>query len=232
MATFPPAVTAASAVALSSAHHSRFSERDVWRVVLLVAAQLFVYVGAETGFGAWVTPFAVLQLGWSEARGQVVAAVYWGAIFVGRVASVWVASLLSPSAFLRASMLASAVASVAMLAWAGASDAALWAGAVVFGLSMACVFPTTLTLAEEAFPVLGKHATVIMIGSAAGEMALPFTIALCFGGDPYAPPEVAGGWGSPMAMLWVVGVASVGNLAVLAVLLHECECVKVLLSQT
>jgi hypothetical protein len=45
--------------------------------------------------------------------------------------------------------------------WAG-----LWVGSVVFGLSMAPVFPSTFALLETYFAVLGKHGTALAIGGA------------------------------------------------------------------
>jgi FHS family Na+ dependent glucose MFS transporter 1 len=173
-------------------------------------------VGTETGFGSYVTAYSVLQVGSQESRGQLLAGAYWAAIMVGRFASIWVASLISASLFLRLSMTASAVWAVFLLV-AGGSDAGLWVGSIGFGLAMACVYPTTLSLVETFFPVLGRHVTCIMIGSATGEMALPFVIATLFGGssaEDRSPGQ------SPQVLMWVVAIACALNAALLFLLLH------------
>lgn len=182
-------------------------------------------MGVETGFGSYVTAYSVLQVGSSESRGQLLAGAYWAAIMVGRFASIWVASLLSNSLFLRLSMCASAACAVFLLAFGG-TEGGLWAGSLGFGLAMACVYPTTLSLVETFFPVMGRHVTCIMIGSATGEMALPFVIATLFGGSSaeHGGGEGASGGGggdgrSPQVLMWVLALACTANAGLLYVLL-------------
>lgn len=162
-----------------------------------------------------MTAYSVLHVGSSESRGQLLAGCYWAAIMVGRFASIWVASLLTPSLFLRLTMVASAICAIFLLLLGG-SDTGLWVGSLGFGLAMACVYPTTLTLAESFFPIMGRHVTVIMIGSASGEMALPFVIATLFGGSK---PEERTGSQSPQVLMWMMALACSANAAVLYLLL-------------
>jgi fucose permease len=173
----------------------------------------------ETGYGSYVTAYSVLYVGSSESRGQLLAGGYWAAIMVGRFASIFIASHVSASLFLRASMLASA-ASALFLLLAGSSDTGLWLGSLVFGLAMACVYPTTLSLVESFFPVLGRHVTCIMIGSASGEMALPFVIATLFGNAEELSAQHSSSSGhSPQVLMWVIAVFCAINAALLYLLL-------------
>ena len=234
-ATAASVVAAAPGAAAPSALPAETAtlERDTWRVVLLAALLLGVYVGAETGFGAYVTAYAVLALDVSEARGQFLAGAFWAAITVGRFASIWVSVMMPPGALLRGAMGASA-ASALLLLVAGGSEAGLWVGSLAFGLTMACVFPTTLSLVESYFPVLGRHATVLMIGSAAGEMVLPAIIAAAFGGAAEegvpadaaaATPAAAAPAANPKSLLFIVAAACIGNVGVLLALQRAGESV-------
>jgi FHS family Na+ dependent glucose MFS transporter 1 len=122
-----------------------------WAAVRVAAALLGVYVGAEAGFGNFVTSYAVMAAGSSEATGQLLAGAYWAAITAGRFAAIWVATLVEPALFLKTSMVGALASAVFMLfAW---GESALWFGSVAFGLSMACIFPTTLSLLDTFFPV-------------------------------------------------------------------------------
>jgi fucose permease len=53
----------------------------------LIFCLLFLYVGSETGYGGFVTTYAVLALGATEATGQLLASGYWWAITAGRFSS-------------------------------------------------------------------------------------------------------------------------------------------------
>ena len=198
---------------------------NVWQVVAIVAALLFLYVGCETGFGAFVTSYAVVALGTSEAEGQIMTGVYWGAIMVGRFASIFVAMKFPPAKYLGVSMVACCVAAVFMLIFPN-SIVTLWIGAVAYGIGMACVFPTAIALAETYFPVQGKHATAFVIGAATGEMLLPFIITTLFGGtvDPetgHAGRTQGDSGPGPIIMLWIVGVTTILNMLFYFLLVRE-----------
>jgi fucose permease len=188
---------------------------ELWRVVAVVASLLFLYVGAETGYGAFITSYTVVALGTTEATGQLMTGAYWGALCVGRFLSIFVAMKFHPATYLGASMGACCVAAVFLLLFP-ASLGALWAGSVAYGLGMACIFPTAIALAETYFPVQGKHATAFVVGGAIGEMALPFVIATLFGGevdtDTGEARKADGGGPGPAIMLYVVCAATLVNM--------------------
>jgi FHS family Na+ dependent glucose MFS transporter 1 len=57
---------------------------------------------------------------------------------------------------------------------------ALWSSAAFFGLFMASIFPTVLTLAETFIVISGKVATVFVVGASLGELALPAAVGHMF----------------------------------------------------
>ena len=60
------------------------------------------------------------------------------------------------------------------------SKAALWLCSALYGLFMASIFPTVLTLAESFMPISGKVATVFVVGASLGELALPAAVGHVF----------------------------------------------------
>jgi fucose permease len=190
-------------------------QRDLWIVVVLVGTLLGIYVGCETGFGAFITSYMVVGLGRPEGESQLMTGAYWAAIMVGRFASIFVAMRFKPRDYLGASMAGCCVSAVFLLAFAGSAQA-VWFFGCVYGLFMACVFPTAIAYAETVFPVQGKHVTIFVVGSATGEMLLPFIISTLFGGgvDP-ATGEVVRAKGDgpgPIIVMWIVAVATCLNM--------------------
>jgi fucose permease len=75
----------------------------------------------------------------------------------------------------------SASASLEMVEESGIShqlaSSLFWAVTALYGVSMASVFPTAITLAEGFVEVTGKQAAVFVVGASLGEMVLPLLTA-------------------------------------------------------
>ena len=196
-------------------------ERDKWFTVGTAAALLGIYVGAETGYGAFVAVYSVIELESSEARGQWLSSCFWLSITIGRFVSIWLSMALSPGTLLWLSMGLSAIVAI-ILVQAAKSQAGLWFVSIFFGLTMAPIFPTCLSLVESFFPVLGKYATILMIGSATGEMLIPALMSLTFGGGAEelttAEARSNGPTANPTAMLYIVASTCVVNCGALFIL--------------
>lgn len=189
-------------------------------VVIFISMILFMYVGCETGFGAFIAAYCVLGLGQTEAHGQLLAAFYWGAIMLGRFAAVFISVRVPPARYLGASMWG-CVASMVLLLIGQSHVVTVWLFTISFGLFMACIFPTAVALAETFFPVQGKDATFFVVGSAVGEFILPAIITTLFGN---APGEEGVGSNSsegvvkdsltvgPVIMFWVVAAGCSINM--------------------
>ena len=52
----------------------------------------------------------------------------------------------------------------------------LWAGTVIFGISMASVFPSAINFAEYFVTVSGKTASVLLVAASFGEMLIPLAV--------------------------------------------------------
>ncbi|KAI9016109.1 major facilitator superfamily domain-containing protein [Hyaloraphidium curvatum] len=210
------------------AQYHKQRDRIIWVEVFMMFWLLFLYVGAETGYGGYVTSYAVLALSTTEATGQLLASVFWWAITAGRFSSIFISMRITPRLFLTSSMALSFVFTVMLAVGVGVfkSLETLWAGTVLFGLAMACIFPTSIELAETYWPVKGIHTMVFVVGGAVGEIVLPLVISR-FLGDPYAEP------GSddhsknvPDVLLWTCLAACGINLSILAIVLVLGEGMK------
>ncbi|MGA2082085.1 MAG: sugar MFS transporter [Holophaga sp.] len=151
-ARFPlPAVEAAapwSATAEAGAPGSALAARSVWahRPLVLGAAGIFLYVGAEVGIGSFLVNY-IGQLGLSGitlAGAARYVAFYWGGAMVGRFLGALVMRRVAPGKVLAGHALAAAVLVLAAMLAPGA--ASLWAILAV-GACNSIMFPTIFTLA-------------------------------------------------------------------------------------
>jgi fucose permease len=175
-----------------------------WRIILITATLLGVYVGAETGFGGFLVLYATRgPAKLSEASGQYVTAVYWGFLAVGRLAAIPLSLAVKVSAQLLANVavcstgVALLVLGLCLSRSEGGEDSEwlLWLGAAVYGFGMASVFPSAFMQAEALMDLTGRAASVLMVGAAFGEMAIPLAVGL-----------VTHGWAGGFVL--VVGVST------------------------
>jgi FHS family Na+ dependent glucose MFS transporter 1 len=149
------------------------------RTVFLIALLLFLYVGAEIGFGGWIFTYAVSAHLASETAAAYLTSAFWGALTLGRLLAIPLSARLPPYAILLGDF-AGCLASVGLLLlWPG-SRVATWLGALGLGLSMASIFPTAITLAEHFVKITGRVTGWFLVGASLGGMSLPWLIGQLF----------------------------------------------------
>lgn len=152
-----------------------------WKIIAVTSALLGLYVGAETGFGGFLILYSTTgRSGLSEAQGQFLTAVYWGALTLGRFLAIPLSLLVSVSNQLLGDIAACLLA-VGLLGLGIAVDMSLgtvllWTGAAIYGLGMASVFPSAFMQAEALVDLNGRAASVLMVGAAFGEMVIPLAV--------------------------------------------------------
>ena len=155
------------------------SEAHERLLVALVALFFFLYVGAEISFGGWIFTYAVaLGLG-GETTAAYLTSAFWGALTLGRLLAIPIAARLRPCSILLGGLVGCLASVGIILLWPNAS-AAIWLGTLGMGLSMASIFPTTLSLAERHMAITGRVAGWFFIGASAGGMSLPWLIGQLF----------------------------------------------------
>ncbi len=150
-----------------------------WLLVVLVAAFLFLYVGAEVSYGGWVYTYAITLDLSSTTVAAYLTSFFWGALTLGRLLSIPITAKLHPKALLSGA-LTGCLLSMAVLIVGQHSSVALWIGTIGLGLSMSVIFPTTIALAEHTLSLSGQMTSYFFVGAALGGMTIPWLIGQLF----------------------------------------------------
>lgn len=155
-------------------------------IVALLFFFYFAYVGSEVAYGSFIFTFTkdFVHLGEGEAVG--VNTLFWGCFAACRGLGIPLAACVSPGWLITLSLLSCCVSSL-LLALFPLHRTVLWAGTGLYGASMAVVFPSGLSWAEQYTSVTGRTAAVLVVGAALGEMVLPVLLGFLMGrvhGEP------------------------------------------------
>lgn len=149
-------------------------------LVLLVAAFLFLYVGAEVSYGGWIYTYAVQQLNLSGVTSAAyLTAAFWGALTLGRLLSIPIATRFRPRTILLVDLIGCMTSIALILIWTE-SIVAIWISTLGLGLFMASIFPTTLSLAERRMIITGQVTGWFFVGVGAGAMTIPWLVGQLF----------------------------------------------------
>ncbi len=166
-------------------------KRVDYLLVVLIAAFLFLYVGAEMGFGNWVATYAQAMDLADTATAAYLTSAFWGVFTVGRLIAIPIAAVWLPRRILWVN-LSGALASLALIVMLPGATWALWVGAMGLGLFLASTFPTMFSLAERHLPLTGKLTSKFFMGISLGGMILPWLIGQLFDGV------------GPRSVMWVI----------------------------
>ena len=163
----------------SPAHPDKAAQAATGEVKVSLAAMnwcfLFLYTGTESCFGNWIFTYAV-NTGLSDETGAAyLNSAFWGALTLGRLSAIPLSLKLRPRHMLTLDLGGGLASVMVMLLWPQ-SRVALWAGVFGVGLSMASVFPTMISFAQNRMPLSGKLTGIFFAGSSAGAMVLPWVV--------------------------------------------------------
>lgn len=144
-------------------------------IVTLVAVFLMLYVAAEASLNGWLYTYALRQGISGETGAAYLTSAFWGALTVGRLLSVPIATRWPPRRLLIVTLGGALCSVLIMILWP-ASVLAIWGGAIGMGFFMAPVFPTTLAWAERRTRITGQVTGIFFVGASAGAMSLPWVI--------------------------------------------------------
>lgn len=137
-------------------------------LVLLSSLFFFLYMGMEAAVGE------LLQIYAAHPSGSVLTYVFWGSFAAARFLAIPIAIKVSCRNMLLGDLGVCFLASVLLVAGADRMESLLWTGVGVLGVGMASVLPTSLAWLERHMRVTNRTASVVLLGAAFGEMALPF----------------------------------------------------------
>jgi len=148
-------------------------------LVVLISLIFMLYVGAEVAFGGWVYSYALAVGVGDVASAAYLTSAFWGALMVGRLLSVPLATRVRPPAILVCDLVG-CLASLGIILVFPAGWA-VWAGAIGLGLAMASFFPSLLAFANAAMPSTGETTRWFFVGTGAGGMLLPWLVGVLAG---------------------------------------------------
>jgi fucose permease len=149
------------------------------KLVALIAAFFFLYLGAEVGFGGWITTYAIAANLANETIARYLTSTFWGALTLGRLIAIPLAARFKPRNLLIGNLIG-CLLSVAIILALPHTLVALWIGAAGLGLSMASIFPTMFSFAERRVTITGQVTGAFIMGASAGGMFLPWLIGQLF----------------------------------------------------
>jgi fucose permease len=146
-------------------------------VIILVTSVLLLYIWVEISVIGWGVTYLTDVFQEPYGRSTVLVSLFWGAIFLGRLAMTWITRYLSAELSLQIPL----IVSVPLVLAFGLAPSAPVVYAVVFllGLCVAPVFPTMFALALQRFPRRpGTVAILLLLGGAVGGMLPPFVLGV------------------------------------------------------
>lgn len=167
-----------SPAAITESETPEGKETDAF-LVGLITVFLFLYVGAQIGFGNWIATYAQASTSVDDATAAYLTSAYWGAFTLGRLIAIPIATIFTPRRILWMNLIG-ALASLSLIVGAPGTTWALWVGSMGLGLALASTFPTMFLLAETYLPMTGKLTSTFFIGISLGSMGLPWLIGQLF----------------------------------------------------
>jgi FHS family glucose/mannose:H+ symporter-like MFS transporter len=146
-------------------------------IVVMVTAVLVLYIWVEISLIGWGVTYLTDEFQEPYGRSTVIVSLFWGAIFLGRLAMMWLSRRFSTEQTLQIPL----IVSVPLFLILGLAPSAPVVYAVVFllGLCVAPVFPTMFALALQRFPRRpGTVSILLLLGAAAGGLLPPYVIGL------------------------------------------------------
>ena len=117
---------------------------------VLLTLFFFFYVGAEAGFGGWISTYVLdekLTVRTSDAA--FIAAIFWAALTGGRVLAIPLAVVLTATTMLRIQLMLSAVGAILVVMIAPESYAAACVASAIFGFALSSIFPLAMTISAD-----------------------------------------------------------------------------------
>ncbi|HET59919.1 MAG TPA: MFS transporter, partial [Chloroflexi bacterium] len=150
--------------------------KEFHRLIFLIALFLFFYVGAEIGFGSWLTTYAQVRLPLDQlSRSYQLTSAFWIAIMAGRLISIPLSAHFTARRLLWF-LISGCFLSLLLILAGGSNWLILLIGSFLLGTCMAPIFPLTFALTEELMEVTGTISSWLFIGASSGALFFPLIL--------------------------------------------------------
>jgi MFS transporter, FHS family, Na+ dependent glucose transporter 1 len=153
-------------------------KNDPW-VILYIALVFGCYSGGAFAFSGWIFTYATELNLTNETNAAYLTSLFWGALTVGRLIGIPIATRVRPRTILWADFGLAFASLLVMLAWPRSLGAVIFTSAAL-GLALASIYPTTMALSGEVMALSGKITGYFSLGNSAGTMLIPWVIGPLF----------------------------------------------------
>jgi FHS family Na+ dependent glucose MFS transporter 1 len=160
------------------------SARTHASLVWLLVVWFLLCQGAEAGFAGWIYTVA-LNTGFFEASAARLLSSFWAAFTLGRLLSIAAAAYVRPRTLLTLDLFG-AIASVVFLLLTD-DPTSTWIGTLALGLSLASLFPASMSFAGEHLQLRGAVTSKLFVGASLGSMLVPWALGYTLVLGPRGP---------------------------------------------
>jgi MFS transporter, FHS family, glucose/mannose:H+ symporter len=176
-------------------------------LIWVLGAILFLYVGAETGIGAWLFLYLRTSGALSESLASWGVSLYWAGLILGRLIGGRLARHIAAREF---TMLAAALSAVALVVLIAAPTTRVLAAPmiVLIGFGYGPIFPNMIAVGATRFPSeVGRMTSIVVAGGALGGIFVPWIMGHAIVvASPRAAMEFALAITALMALVAITGL--------------------------
>lgn len=165
----------ANKIAEEESEHNHDGKHSVWqyRHLVLGAAGIFCYVGAEVSIGSLLVSVLGYLKGMDHSSAAKYLSFYWGGAMVGRFLGSAIMAKIAPNRYLAFNATAAVtLLCVAMLAGKASVDIAMWA-LLAIGFFNSIMFPTIFSLATKGLGRFTSSASGVLCTAIVGGAIVP-----------------------------------------------------------
>ena len=162
-------------IAEAESEHNHDGKSSVWQYKHLVlgAAGIFCYVGAEVSIGSLMVNVLGFLKGLDHASAAQYLSFYWGGAMVGRFLGSAVMAKIAPNRYLAFNAtIAVVLLIIAMMTGKGNADVAMWA-LLAIGFFNSIMFPTIFSLATKKLGKFTNAASGVLCTAIVGGAIVP-----------------------------------------------------------
>jgi FHS family Na+ dependent glucose MFS transporter 1 len=182
----------------------------------LITIFLLLYVGSESAFGSYLHTYASLHLDFEKDIAAYLNSIFWASFAFGRLCGIPLSIKFTPLEMIISDLIGS-IGSLTLLLLLNKSSVVLWIGSILFGLSVASVYPSAIAYTEKYVSITGKRMSVLVVGGAAGDAVIPLLIGYSIN------PKWIGPIGFIMILLIVVMLASLSFVFIILYVKHQSK---------
>ena len=138
---------------------------SIWQIRILpvICALFFVYVGTETCFGNWVAMFARRLAPEDHSLATRMPAFFWGALLAGRALAPLALKFKRETSVAKAGLFLALAGGVALVAARGTTLIAV--GSLLAGMGLASIYPISVSLLATWFGQASRRVSGAVFGS-------------------------------------------------------------------